>query len=209
MKRLLHVKVVHDSVFRDLKSGAEQTERYHRELEKYYDDIVIEGVLRFNDSYNFNRVYAEGYTGDFLEEEKIKNGLGIIYKPVRVLVQMGVELTKTEHYLSRLIGSILKEEFQYDFFKVIKKLSNIPLEKIIEIFSQFTTKEYLSEFFHGLSTFDFNAARENWMGRNIESTLRDGEAGIIFIGKGHSEERIRAVLTNTDYKVIDLFDKIL
>jgi len=165
-------------------------------------------VLRVHRNNPFQKVYTEGYDA---EQGNVISRKIIMHMPIRALVSQGVELMVTEHPAARLIKDVLMHitrSARETHVILYSGLKGQTLDTAWEIFGggYFGDRpELFWGFFDGCSSFDFMAARENWIGRNIEKTLGDGERGILFLGVNHGTVNIARELNGVNYEVYSPF----
>jgi len=216
MRKLLHLLCMHDVPSDLIDTGNDEdvslVNDYHVQLNKFY--VHVSKMLAAEHRVDpFCKVYMEGYTDVSEVVIDPDNSYSI---PARMLVEQGAHLTVTEHNgvvllwraLNDIVGN-LEEANEYRS-KIAQKSVSETVPILARIFassyqgSQNHFANIFGEFFTDLEYADFNAARENWVGRNINSTLREGEKGILFFGRAHGTDRISSQLEKIVYSPIDM-----
>lgn len=211
-RELVHVKIAHPMTKPFLD---ELNPKKRRGLESFSVLLDLEyntltsNILNAHEKKPFKKVYVEGYQGNNKIIDKIDNAYAGIYKSVKALMERWAELETTEHLGFSLLLDMFSRIYG-GYFNAIKKFEEkkqIPIsymkKKLLGVSNPFLNK--IEEFFDGLEYFDFHAARENWIGININKSLKEDERGILFLGSLHSHERIYNQLENTRYFVYKQF----
>lgn len=166
-------------------------------------------VLDMHQKNPFKKIYVEGYHEFKKINDGLRNAEEIVNKPVKALIEKGAELKMTEHLGFSLMLD-MSSKIYGGYFKAIKAFEEkkqIPInymkKKLLDGSNPFLN--IIEEFFDGLEYFDFHAARENWIGRNINKSLKEGERGILFLGRKHTHERIYNQLENVRYFIYEQF----
>ena len=202
MRELIHYATIHDMPHALIpKRGRARAKvaSYHELLAGFYTDLAVQ-LLDQHEQHPFHRVYQEGYTG----ERNIEDSSAAVHLPAICLQGFGAQIMVTEHSALNLLGLMLGK----DFVPVSEALKTKPLEEVLALLSAEHVPEFralFTDFFQGLEYGDIMAAREHWIGRNIASTLQEGEKGVLFLGKGHKPDNIQRYLEGVKYTYIDLF----
>jgi hypothetical protein len=193
MRRLIYVPIVHTEA--DLGSLAEEIEErakavigdadwqkhkeevalYWQEIYDYWEGENIPGLKIFQDG-----MPVDGTVGENIVKSMANNG-SMNYKIIERLIEKGAKLVQTED------AELLKEEYFLTRDLTKSDLNSISLQALSRYKSH---KDRLLK------------ARDTYIARRINESLKDGETGVCFLGASH---QIVARLSE-DIEVITLKD---
>jgi len=176
MRKLIYVPIIHISAdFGEIASevnkrgslsfGKEEWKR-HREailgfwdsIAHYFDSLEAKDIKIYQDG-----LVADGDVGKKIVSDGVKKG-SKNYEIVSKLISRGAHLEKTENFL------LVKQE--YDFILKLAKARKFIKKVIAALNYKFHKKKLLKE-------------RDEFIAKTIDSTLGQGETGILFLGAQH------------------------
>lgn len=176
MRRLIYVPIIHTAA--DLGSLAEEIEErtkavfgdadwqkhkaevnlYWQEIYDYWEQKNIPGLKIFQDG-----MPVEGLAGENIVKSMANNG-SINYKIVEQLIDKGAKLIQTED------AELLKEEY----FLTRDLTKSDPASISPQTLSHYKSrKDWLLK------------ARDTYIARRIDESLKEGETGVCFLGASH------------------------
>ena len=176
MRRLIYVPIIHTEA--DLGSLAEEIEertkavfgdadwqkhkedvnRYWQEIFDYWEGKNIPGLKIFQDG-----MPVDGIAGENIVKSMANNG-SINYKIIERLIDKGAEIIQTED------AELLKEEY----FLTRDLTKSDPASISLTALSHYKSrKDWLLK------------ARDTYIARRINESLKDGETGVCFLGASH------------------------
>ncbi|NQT80407.1 MAG: hypothetical protein HQ555_08470 [Candidatus Aminicenantes bacterium] len=176
MRKLIYVPIIHISADLgeiasevnkrgSLSFGKEEWKR-HREailgfwdsIAHYFDSLEAKDIKIYQDG-----LVADGDVGKKIVSDGVKKG-SKNYEVVSKLISRGAHLEKTENFL------LVKQE--YDFILKLAKARKFIKKIIAALNYKFHKKKLLKE-------------RDEFIAKTIDSTLGQGETGILFLGAQH------------------------
>ncbi|MGB2762860.1 MAG: hypothetical protein WBC02_03090 [Candidatus Aminicenantaceae bacterium] len=176
MRKLIYVPIIHISAdFGEIASevnkrgllsfGKEEWKR-HKEavlgfwdsIAHYFDSLEAKDIKIYQDG-----LVAGGDVGEKIVSDGVKKG-SKNYEIVSKLISRGAHLEKTENFL------LVKKE--YDYILKLAKARKVIKKVIAALNYRFHKKKLLRE-------------RDEFIAKTIESTLGQGETGILFLGAQH------------------------
>ena len=204
MRKLIHYGTLHHFPFLPIEETPQiriALEAYESLLREVFTDLSEE-LIQEHQKNPFHRVYMEGVCDlPSLGEED-----HAVTLPARALVSQGVALERTEHRGINYLCYILQGRIG----ELQEGLKKIRVEDFLDCLENQEYRLTLEMFFDGLEYADIHTARELWISRRIRLSLKEGERGVLFLGKSHNQDTIQRFLTpDTQYKYIDLFPDYL
>ncbi|MBI5797699.1 hypothetical protein HZA98_02215 [Candidatus Woesearchaeota archaeon] len=211
MRELVYVPIVHDiptfSINENDEENKKQAALFSQKLRPAFN-LLTKRILEMHGKQPFRRIYLDGcLKPTSFYKFASESAAGV---PVMGLISLGVELMPTEHEGSLLLPFFLGCNDEASFeerklaFEYIARIKNFSMQKfrasLKDLFDDSELSSLLlgkfDDFFLGCEYADFHAARELWIGRNIEQSLRDNERGLLFLGTDHSYERVKSTITS-------------
>ena len=200
MRELIHYGTLHHSPL----PPREETPQVRIAIEAY--ESLLRGVFTYlaeelvqeHKRNPLHRVYMEGvYNIPSLGD--VDHAVTL---PARALISQGVALEPTEHEGIAYLNYVLEG-------RVVELQDKIKKVRVADFLDYLEDQEYrltLDSFFEGVEYADIHAARELWISRRIRLSLKEGERGVLFLGKLHNQRNIQRFLSpGTHYRYRDLF----
>lgn len=221
MRELVYVPIVHDIptfvIDENDEEGKKRAALFSQKLEPVFA-LLTERVLKMHERRSFQRVYFDGCIKPAHFFEHASQYPTCL--PLLALTSRAAELMPTEHEVSTLLpfflgcsdeSSFEERQFAWEYIAKIKNWSMPEFRTFVkDIFDCADLSSLLSgkfeDFFLGLDYADFHAARELWIGRNVDKSLGEKERGILFFGVNHSYDRVKSTITSpTNHVCYDFF----
>jgi hypothetical protein len=186
MRELIYIPMVHDARFGNKEKYKRWLQTSSKE-EKHLMNLVLNDVLplywkdvnEYISGLKLHRIYVDGYTQRLVDAgyvHKLSKEGDIVDKTVEDLMKKGAVLMPTEHPQLMILPNS-------------KELREKDLNLVLRVFKEHMRESnfaIVEEFSRGEMYYNPVKFRDNYIAKRIETTLKNGERGILFMGYGHS-----------------------